>query len=191
VQRLDPKSFVDRVTFLAAASVGIYFPFLLIIPVYPELRRLRLALAIGNGLRKALADEKHLQPRASLYYDRLSQFLNWQRNRPITLARTNLIKRLSNMGNLSLAVRRAWRALDSAKPYIDPAIDARARRILPTLSPEETLDLAQTYLTEALALARPESVDLVHAGAALYGAAVLTTSEARLLARLKLVRRII
>jgi hypothetical protein len=98
------------------------------------------------------------------------------------------MKRLSDLGNLSLAVRRSWRALDRARIFVDPAIDAKARRILPTLSPMELLDLSRIYLTAAGGLDRSKRLELVHAAAALYGTAVLTTSEMRLLRHLELLR---
>jgi hypothetical protein len=162
---------------------------LLIVPVDPALRRLRLALAVGRALRRALADENHRnQPRASLHYDRLSQFSSWQHGEPVTPARRNVMSRLSGLGNLSFAVRRSWRALDQAKNAVDSAIDAKARQILPTLSPVEILDLSRTYLAAAAGLDRSKRLDLVFAAAALYGTAVLTTSEMRLLRHLKLLR---
>src|ERR1700730_11562117 len=136
VQTLDPTAFVDTVAFLVAGSVCIFFSLLLIVPVDPALRRLRLALAVGRALRSALADENRLdQPRASLHYDRLSQFSSWQHSEVITPARRNVMKRLSDLGNRGLAVRRSWRALDRARSAIDLSIAAKARQILPTLSP--------------------------------------------------------
>src|ERR1700733_5216469 len=79
VQTLNPTAFVDNATFVFAGSVCIFLSLLLIVPVDPALRRLRLALAIGRSLRQALADENRLnQPRASLHYDRLIQFSSWQ-----------------------------------------------------------------------------------------------------------------
>jgi hypothetical protein len=189
VQTLNPTAFVDNATFVFAGSVCIFLSLLLIVPVDPALRRLRLALAIGRSLRQALVDEKHLnQPRASLYYDRLSQFSSWQHGAPVTLARRNVMKRLSNLGNLSVAVRRSWRALDQARTAIDPAVDAKARHILPTLSRTEILDLARSYLAAATAIDHSRRLDLAHAAAALYGTAVLTTTEMRLLRHLRLLR---
>jgi hypothetical protein len=130
VQTLDPTTFVDTAAFLVAGSVCIFVSLLLIVPVDPALRRLRLALAVGRTLREALADENRLnQPKASLYYDRLIQFSSWQNGNPVTPARRNVMRRLSDLGNLSFAVRRSWRALDQARSAIDPAIDAKARQI--------------------------------------------------------------
>ena len=189
VQKLDPTAFVDTVGYLVAGSVCIFVSLLLIIPVHPALRRLRLALAVGRTLRDALVDKNRLnQPRASLHYDRLSQFSSWQHGEAVTPARRNVMRRLSDLGNLSFAVRRSWRALDQARSAIDPAIDAKARRILPTLSPKEMIDLSRTYLAAAAGLERSKRLDLVHAAASLYGTAVLTTSETRLLRHLKLLR---
>jgi len=189
VQTLDPTAFLDTTAFLVAGSICIFFSLLLIAPVDPGLRRLRLALAIGRTLRRALVDENRLdQPRASLHYDRLSQFSSWQNGGPVTPARRNVMRRLSDLGNLSFAVRRSWRALDQARTAVDAAIDAKARQILPTLSPVEILDLSRTYLAAAAGLDRSKRLDLVHAAAALYGTAVLTTSEMRLLRHLKLLR---
>jgi uncharacterized membrane protein YccC len=189
VQTLDPTTFVDTAAFLVAGSVCIFFSLLLIVPVDPALRRLRLALAVGRTLRRALADENRLnQPKASLHYDRLSQLSSWQHGEAVTPARRNVVRRLSDLGNLGFAVRRSWRALDQARIAIDPAIDAKARQILPTLSPMEILDLSRTYLAAAAGLERSKRLDLVHAAAALYGTAVLTTSEMRLLRHLKLLR---
>jgi uncharacterized membrane protein YccC len=189
VQTLNPTTFVDTAAFLVAGSVCIFFSLLLIVPVDPALRRLRLALAVGRTLRKALADANCLnQPRASLHYDRLSQFSSWQHGEPVTPARRNVMRRLSDLGNLSFAVRRSWRALDQARNAVDPAIDAKARQILPTLSPMAILDLSRIYLAAAAGLDRSKRLDLVHAAAALYGTAVLTTSEMRLLRHLELLR---
>jgi len=189
VQTLDPTTFVDTAAFLVAGSGCIFFSLLLIVPVDPALRRLRLALAVGRTLRGALADENPLnQPKASLHYDRLIQFSSWQNGEAVTPARRNVMKRLSDLGNLSLAVRRSWKALDQARIAVDPAIDAKARQILPTLSPVEILDLSRTYLAAAAGLDRSKGLDLIHAAAALYGTAVLTTSEMRLLRHLRLLR---
>jgi uncharacterized membrane protein YccC len=189
VQTLDPTAFVDTAAFLVAGSVCIFFSLLLIVPVDPALRRLRLALAVGRTLREALVDKNRLnQPRGSLHYDRLSQFSSWQHGQPVTPARRNVMRRLSDLGNLSFAVRRSWRALDQARNVVAPAIDAKARQILPTLSPVEILDLSRTYLASAAGLDRSKRLDLVHAAAALYGTAVLTTTEMRLLRHLKLLR---
>jgi hypothetical protein len=146
-------------------------------------------LAMGRTLRRVLADENRLdQPRASLHYDRLSQFSSWQNGGPVTPARRNVMRRLSDLGSLSFVVRRSWRALDQARTAVDPAIDAKARQILPTLSPAEILDLSRIYLVAAAGLDRSKRLDLVHAAAALYGTSVLTTSEMRLLRHLKLLR---
>jgi uncharacterized membrane protein YccC len=187
VQTLDPTTFVDTAAFLVAGSVCIFFSLLLIVPVDPGLRRLRLALAVGRTLRRALVGEDRLnQPKASLHYDRLSQFSSWQHGQPVTIARRNVMRRLSDLGNLSFAVRRSWGALDQARNAVDPATDAKARSILPALSPMEILDLSRTYLAAAAGLDRSKRLDLVYAAAALYGTAVLTTSEIRLLRHLKL-----
>ena len=189
VQTLDPTTFVDTAAFLVAGSVCIFFSLLLIVPVDPALRRLRLALAVGRTLRRTLADENRLnQPKASLHYDRLSQFSSWQHGEAVNPARRNVMRRLSDLGNLSFAVRRSWRALDQARTAVDAAIDAKARQILPTLSPVEILDLSRIYLAAAAGLDRSKRLDLVHAAAALYGTAVLTTSEMRLLRHLRLLR---
>jgi uncharacterized membrane protein YccC len=189
VQTLDPTTVADTAAFLVAGSLCIFFSLLLIVPVDPALRRLRLALAVGRTLRDALVDKNSLnQPRASLHYDRLSQFSSWQHGEPVTLARRNVMRRLSDLGNLSFAVRRSWRALDQARNAVDPAIEAKARQILPTLSPTEILDLSRTYLGAAAGLERSKRLDLVYAAAALYGTAVLTTSEMRLLRHLELLR---
>src|SRR3984893_11337552 len=189
VQTLDPTAFVDAAAYLVAGSLCIFFSLLLIVPVDPALRRLRLALAVGRALREALVDKNSLsQPRASLHYDRLSQFSSWQNGEAVTSARRNVMRRLSDLGNLSFAVRRSWRALDQTRNAVDPAIDAKVRQILSTLSPVEILDLSRTYLAAAAGLDRSKRLDLVHAAAALYGTAVLTTSEMRLLRHLEVLR---
>jgi len=189
VQTLNPPAFVDTAVFLVAGSVCTFLPLLLISPVDPGLRRLRLALAVGRTLRGALIDENHLsQPGASLYYDRLSQFISWQSGAPVTLVRRKVMRRLTNMGNLSVAVRRAWRALDQAKAAVDTAVDAEARKVLATLSSIEMLNVSRLYLSAAARCDRAMRLDLVYAAAALYGSAVLTTTEIRLLKHLKLLR---
>ena len=192
VQTLDPPTFVSTGTMLAVSGVAIYLAFQLILPVDPKQRRLRLALGVGDALRAALADNDKLeQPRASLHYDRLAQYKTWQRAEPVTLARHRTMKRLVDLGLLGLAVRRTWRGLDRARSSIDPAIDARARKILPTLAPDETFALADEYLAAAKDQNDRSALALAHAAAALYGTALVTTVEARLLRRTKLLRRTI
>ncbi len=190
VQTLDPQNFVSTATMLTASGAAIFLSFLLIIPVSPAQRRLRLALAVGDSLRKALADEKRLkQPRASLQYDRLSQLATWQRGAAPTLVRRKTMKRLFDIGALAYVVRRSWRALDRSRLDVNADIDARARRVLPSLSPDETLDLARTYLAAARGKEREPALSLVHAAAALYGVAILTTEEKRFLKYVELLRR--
>ena len=192
VQTLDPPTFVSTATMLAVSGVAIFLSFLLVLPVDPAQRRLRVALGVGDALRNALADKnKREQPRASLQYDRLAQFKTWQGGKAPTLARRKTMKRLVDFGNLGLAVRRAWRALDRARPEIDPTLDERARNVLPSLSPDETFDLAGAYLRAACGKTDRPALALVHAAAALYGTALVTTSEARLLKRIQLLRRMI
>ena len=190
LQSLNPTAFVDLATMLALSGVSIFLSILLIAPVQPAQRRLRLALAVGRNLRKALADEGRLaRPRATLHYDRLSQFKTWQRDETVTPARRKTAKRLSDIGNLAYAVRRSWRALDAARPAIEPEMDAQARRILPSLSPDETLDVARSYLAAATGRNGRPALALVHAAAALYGTAMVTQDEMRLLRHIALLRR--
>ncbi len=190
VQTLDPVTFVNTATMLTVSGVSISLAFLLILPVDPAKRRLRLALAVGSALRRALADEKKLeQPRASLHYDRLAQFKTWQSGESVTKARLKTMTRIVDIGNLGLAVRRAWRGLDSARPGVDPELDARARKILPSLSPNETLALAGDYLAAAKGKPAASALATLHAAAALYGTALLTNAETRLLRHADLLRR--
>ncbi len=192
VQLLDPPTFVSTATMLAVSGVAIFLSFLLVLPVDPAQRRLRLTLAVGTALRRALADhDKREQPRASLHYDRLAQFKTWQGAEAPTLARQRTMKRLVDVGNLGLAVRRAWRSLDRARHAIDPEVDARAWKVLPSLSPEATTSLAETYLRSAKSTKDGPALALVHAAAALYGTALVTTSEARLLRRVELLGRLV
>ncbi len=192
VQKLDPVGFTSSAIVLIPAGLAIFMAFRLILPVQPNQRRLRIALGVGKALRNALADKgQQGQPRASLHFDRLSQFKTWQGRETVTLARRKTMQRLIDLGLLSYAVRRSWRALDRAKPSVPADLDTRARRILPTLSPNETECLALEYL----ALARKEDVQdplaLVHAAAALHGTAVVTDKEALLLRRIELFHRMI
>ena len=187
---LNPETFVSTATMLTVSGLAIFLAFQLVLPVDPAQRRLRLALGAGRALRNALADKhRRERPRASLQYDRLAQFKTWQRNNAPTLARRKTMKRLVDIGNLALAVRRAWRGLDRAQASIDPTIDAEARRVLPSLSPERTFELARTYLQAARGSTGRPALALVHAAAALHGTALLTTSELRLLKRVELLNR--
>ena len=191
VQTLDPVTFVSTATMLTVSGASIFLTFLLILPVDPALRRLRLALAVGTALRHALADEKRLeQPRASLHYDRLAQFKTWQRGKAPTKARLNTMRRLVDIGNLGLAVRRAWRGLDRARAHVDPALDRRAREILPSLSATETLAVADAYLEAARGQPSDAAIADLHAAAALYGTALVTAAETRLLRHAHLVKRL-
>ena len=192
VQTLDPVTFVSTATMLSVSGLAIFLSFLLVLPVDPAQRRLRLSLAVGSALRRALADEKRReQPRAAQQYDRLAQFKTWQGAQAPTLARQKTMKRLVDIGNLGLAVRRAWRGLDRARSAIDSDVDARARRTLPSLSPDETFALADDYLRAADGTTGRPALALIHAAAALYGTALATTSEIRLLKKTRLLRRMI
>ncbi len=178
IQTLDPTSFVGMATQLTFSGLAIFLTFLLVLPVDPARRRLRIALATGDALRNALADERHReQPRASLHYDRLAQFRTWQREEVVTPARHRTLQRLVDIGNLSLAVRRAWRGLDVARPFVKPDLDARACRLLPRLIPAETFALADAYLSAGKGMTGQAALDLVRAAAALHGTALLTTTE--------------
>ena len=99
------------------------------------------------------------------------------------------MKRLVDVGNLNLAVRRTWRLLDHARGAVSPDLDARARRILPSLSPEATYALATEYLRSADGRTGEAATAIVHAAAGLYGTALCTNNELRLLAHIKLLRR--
>ena len=190
VQTLDPNAFVQTATMLVLSGLAAFLSFQLILPVQPAARRLRLALAIGRALRRALADEnRRAQPRASLQYDRLAQFKTWQGHDAPSIARRNTMKRLVDLGNLNLAVRRTWRHLDEARSAVAPDLDARARRILPSLSPEETSALASEYLRTADGRTDEAAIAIVHAAAGLYGTALATNRELHLLARVALLRR--
>ncbi len=99
----------------------------------------------------------------------------------MTLARRKTLGHLIGIGNLALAVRRSWRSIDRARPATDPDLDARARVVLPSLRPTETLAVAGDYLAAAQMTTGRAALDMVHAAAALYGTALVTASEARLL----------
>lgn len=192
VQTIDPQSFVASATVLIPSGIAIFMAFRLIIPVQPAQRRLRIALGIGRSLRNALADKgQQGQPRASLFFDRLSQFNIWQRGEKVTLARHKTMQRLIDLGLLAYAVRRSWRALDRARPNVPSELDAKARQILPTLSPDETEAIAQKYLALATGQDGEVALGLVHAAAALHGTAYVTNKEARLLRRVELLNRLI
>jgi uncharacterized membrane protein YccC len=219
VQIVDPAQFVSTATVLIPAGFAIFLAFHLVLPVQPALRQLRLGLAVVTSLSNALADKGRLtQPRASLHYDRLAQFKTWQGAETVTLARHKTMQRLVDLGLLAYAVRRSWRALDGAKSLIAADLDARARRILPTLSPDETKAVARDYLAQAVERATPAAPDdddrelhqskiavaidsdaskrdagtlvLLQAAATLYGAALGTNEEQRLLRHAQLMQRI-
>ncbi len=187
IQTLDPTAFVNTATQLTFSGLAIFLTFLLVLPIDPAQRRLRIALATEDALRRALVDTKHReQPRASLHYDRLAQFRTWQRKEVVTPPRHRTLKRLLDLGALSLAVRRAWRGLDAARPFIAPALDARARAALPRLFPHETFALADAYLSAAKGATGQPALALVRAAAALHGTALLTTAELTFLQHLGL-----
>ncbi len=178
IQTLDPIAFVNTATQLTFAGLAIFLTFRLILPVDPARRRLRIALATGDALRRALADKTHReQPRASLHYDRLAQFKMWQRDEVVTPTRHKTLERLVGIGNLSLAVRSAWRGLDAARPFITPGLDASARKALPSLRPAETFALADAYLSAAKGATGQPALTLLRAACALHGTALLTTTE--------------
>jgi hypothetical protein len=101
------------------------------------------------------------------------------------------MQRLVDLGLLSYAVRRSWRALDRAKSTVPAVLDACAREILPTLSPVETEEVARKYLAHAMEQEDDAALALVHAAAALHGTAMATQREAQLLRRLDLFHRMI
>ena len=58
----------------------------------------------------------------------LAQFKTWQGHDAPSLARRKTMKRLVDIGNLNLAVRRTWRHLDKAQSdAVSPELDAQAR----------------------------------------------------------------
>jgi uncharacterized membrane protein YccC len=190
IQTIDPASFVSTMTMLTLSGLAVFVAFRLVLPVRPAQRRLRLALGVGSSLRDALADRGQLkQPSASLHYDRLSQFKTWQRNEAPTLARRKTMMRLVDLGLLAYAVRRSWRALDRARSFVPAALDAHARRVLPTLSLEETEQLAQDYIACAAEQDGPAALALIHAAAALHGTALAAGIERRLLRHVALLKR--
>jgi uncharacterized membrane protein YccC len=192
VQKIDPESFTASATMLIPAGLAIFMAFRLILPVQPQQRRLRIALAIGQALRNALADRgQQGQPRASLHFDRLSQFKIWQGGEKVTLARRKTMQRLIDLGLLSYAVRRSWRALDAARRSVPAQLDQSARQILPTLSPDETEDVALQYLAHAQREEGEAALALLHAAAALHGTAAVTHREELLLRRIELFHHVI
>jgi uncharacterized membrane protein YccC len=187
-QVIDPMTFVTTGVMFVASGLVVFLSFRIVLPIQPAQRRLRIALAVGSHLRKALADEGHLaQPRASLHYDRLLQFKQWLGAGPVSLARRKTMVRLSDIGNLAFAVRRSWRALDAAKAV---SLDAKARAVLPSLVADQTLAVARAYLAAAEGRPTQAGLALAHAAAALYGTASLATTETRLLRRVELLRAI-
>jgi uncharacterized membrane protein YccC len=190
-QVIDPMTFVTTGVMFVASGLVVFLSFRIVLPIQPAQRRLRIALAVGSHLRKALADEGHLaQPRASLHYDRLLQFKQWLGAGPVSLARRKTMVRLSDIGNLAFAVRRSWRALDAAKAVAPVSLDARARAVLPSLVADQTLAVARAYLAAAEGRPTQAGLALAHAAAALYGTASLATTEMRLLRRVELLRAI-
>ena len=191
-QTLQPVIFASTATMFAVSGLSIFLATLLVLPTDPAQRRLRIALAVGDSLRAALADKDKLhRPSASMHYDRLAQYKVWLGNRTTTLARLKTMRRLVDIGNLATAVRRSWRSLDAARGDIDPSVDEAARKLLPSLSPEETMAMANTYLEAAKGKKDEPALRLVHAAAALYGTSILTTTEMRLLNHVELLRRAI
>lgn len=187
VETLVPLNFTDNATMVTVSGAAIFLTFLLILPVDPKQRRLRLALSVGKALRRALADEgRREQPRTSVQYDRLAQYKTWIGKAAPTLARQETMTRLVDLGNLSLAIRRAWRSLDRAQPDIAQDVDIRARALLPQLGPRDLLDVARVYVDAATRLQGHAALAAVHAGAALYGVALITRKEAHLLQRVDL-----
>ncbi len=192
VQTIDPVKFVSSATILVPSGIAIFVAFRLIIPVQPAQRRLRIALGIGRSLRNALADKgQQGMPSPSLFFDRLSQFNLWQGRETVTFARHKMMRRLIDLGLLAYAIRRSWRALDAARPYVASALDANARRILPALAPAETDTIARKYLVLAADQEGEAALALVHAAAALHGTAYVTNKEAQLLRRVELLNRLI
>ena len=194
-QTLDPAAFVSNAVMFVVSGVIVFLSFKIVIPVQPGQRRLRLALATGTHLRNALADEnRRPQPRASLQYDRMSQFKQWLGAGPVTLARRKTLARLNDVGNLAFVVRRAWRALDAAVIAAPPDLEARARATLPTLSPDATDGLAREYFALAsdpsACTTKGARLAALHAATALYGTAILTRVESRLLRHAELLERV-
>lgn len=191
-QVIDPVTFVSNAVMFVVSGIAIFVSFKLVLPVQPAQRRLRLALAVGTSLRKALRDEHRLaQPRASLQYDRLSQFKQWLGPGEPSLARRKGLTRLNDVANLAFAVRRSWRALDEAKGWAPPELEARARASLPTLSPSQTDAAARDYLAWARQADEPRRLALVRVASALHGTAVVTTRQAQLLRRVALLGRVL
>ena len=117
-QTFDLGSYLDTVLQVVLSMVFVVLSFGVIFPASPSRRLARIAVAVGRDLRRTTrrgAGRTLLTPAAySLLYDRMSQaadFLGRQ-----TPARLRLLSHVYGIGEVDLAVRRAWTGLAALPP---------------------------------------------------------------------------
>jgi len=112
-QTFDLGSYVSTVVQVGLAMVFVVLSFNVIFPVSQSRQLARVAVAVGRTLRRTArqgADEAPLTPAAySLLYDRMSRALEFLGRH--TPARLRLLGHIYGVGEVDLAVRRAWAGL--------------------------------------------------------------------------------
>ncbi len=173
----DPATFANNALELILSGVMSLVGFWLILPVSPRRRLFRVAVSIGQGLRRALRGATVDQPlRVAIRYDQLRQARSWLGKS--TLSRRKLLARLFTLSELEGAVTRARRALGEiagAGGLADAA--EQARRAL--ASPGRPAGLQQA--AQSLLEAEPRRMTAVRAASALAQAAALIDSERSIL----------
>lgn len=112
-QTFDLGSYVGTVLQVGLAMVFVVLSFNVIFPSSQSRRLARVAIAIGRTLRRTVrqgAGEARVTPAAySLLYDRMSQALQLLGRQ--TPARLRLLGHIYGVGEVDLAIRRAWAGL--------------------------------------------------------------------------------
>jgi uncharacterized membrane protein YccC len=171
-QTFDLGSYVGTVVQVGLAMVFVVLSFNVIFPVSQSRQLARVAVAVGRTLRRTVrqgADEAPLIPAAySLLYDRMSRALEFL-GRP-TPARLRLLGHIYGVGEVDLAVRRAWAGL-AALGSTHGLAATRAGEALRREDSPAMLAAAQGLLDEAGD--QPVDWPLLRAVSGLTGAALL------------------
>ena len=171
-QTFDLGGYVDTVVQVGLSVVFVLLSFNVIFPSSQSRRLARVAAAVGRALQRTARrgmGGAPLSPAAySLLYDRTSQALELLGRR--TPARLRLLGHIYGIGEVDLAVRRAWAGLAALGHARGPAA-ARAGEALRRQDAPAMLAAAQSLLDEAgdQPVARP----LLQAVSGLAGAALL------------------
>ncbi len=180
-QSFDPLAFSERGLLLVMSGAIIFRSLVFLLPASPRRRVFHLADAIARDLETGSAGDA--ASIVSRNYDRLTQAFRWMGQRPRRPARRAVFARMTALAHLGGAVSRARHHLVLLRQDHQGADAGLAA--LGGLDPQAMCDSAATLLASAGrtggATRGPTRGPALHAVSGLYGAAVLTEQNARMM----------